>query len=54
MHDGRRLAIDVQIAEPLIHTIDGREQFYAVEGIAWHWAVDAGQPALLQLRGFRI
>lgn len=53
MHDGRRLAIDVQLAAPLIHTIDGRERFYAAEGIAWHWVVDADQPALLQLQGFQ-
>lgn len=53
MRDGRRLAIDVQIATPLIHTIDGREQFYANEGIAWHWVVDTDQLELLHLQGFQ-
>lgn len=53
MHDGRRLAIDVQIAAPLIHTIDGREQFYAAQGIAWHWVVDTDQPGRLRLQGFQ-
>lgn len=53
MHDGRRLAIDVQIAAPLLQTIDGRERFYSAEGLAWHWVVDADQPQLLQLQGFQ-
>ncbi|WP_375554213.1 hypothetical protein [Roseovarius mucosus] len=51
--DGRRLAFDVQIAAPLLTTIDGRERFYAAQGIAWHWIVDADQPRLLTLQGFQ-
>jgi hypothetical protein len=51
--DGRRLAFDMQIASPLLATIDGRERFYADQGIAWHWIVDANQPERLQLQGFQ-
>lgn len=51
--DDRRLAFDLQIAAPLLTTIDGREQFYAAQGIAWHWIVDADQPRLLTLQGFQ-
>jgi hypothetical protein len=51
--DGRRLAFDMQIASPLLATIDGRERFYAAQGIAWHWIVDANQPERLQLQGFQ-
>ncbi|MGO4853344.1 competence protein CoiA family protein [Phaeovulum sp. W22_SRMD_FR3] len=51
--DGRRLAFDVQIASPLLTTIDGRERFYAAQGIAWHWIVDANQPERLHLQGFQ-
>jgi hypothetical protein len=51
--DGRRLAFDVQIASPLLTTIDGRERFYAAQGIAWHWIVDASQPERLHLQGFQ-
>jgi hypothetical protein len=51
--DGRRLAFDVQIASPLLATIDGRERFYAAQGIAWHWIVDACQPERLHLQGFQ-
>jgi hypothetical protein len=51
--DGRRLAFDVQIASPLLTTIDGRERFYAAQGVAWHWIVDANQPERLHLQGFQ-
>lgn len=51
--DGRCLAFDVQIASPLLTTIDGRERFYAAQGIAWHWIVDANQPERLHLQGFQ-
>jgi hypothetical protein len=51
--DGRRLAFDVQIASPLLATIDGRERFYAAQGVAWHWIVDANQPERLHLQGFQ-
>lgn len=50
--DGRHLAFDLQIAAPLLTTIDGRERFYASQGIAWHWIVDADQPRRLTLQGF--
>ena len=52
-NDGRRLAFDVQIASPLMTTIDGRERFHAAHGIAWHWIVDANQPERLHLQGFQ-
>lgn len=51
--DGRRLAFDVQLASPLIATIDARERFYAAQNIAWHWIVDADRPDRLQLQGFQ-
>lgn len=51
--DGRQIAFDVQLASPLIHTIDGRESFYARQGIAWHWIVDVDQLARLQRQGFQ-
>jgi hypothetical protein len=51
--DGRQLAIDVQLAPPLLATITGREDFYRAMGIAWHWVVDTDQPRLLQRQGFQ-
>lgn len=51
--DGRRLAFDLQIAAPLLTTIDGRERYYSTQGIAWHWIVDADQPQRLSLQGFQ-
>lgn len=50
---GQRIAFDVQIASPLLATIDGRERFYAAQGIAWHWIVDMDQPERLKLQGFQ-
>ena len=51
--DGRRLAFDMQIGSPLLTTIDGRERFYAAQGVAWHWIVDANQCERLHLQGFQ-
>lgn len=51
--DGRQLALDVQLAPPLLATITGREDFYRTMGIAWHWIVDADQPRLLKRQGFQ-
>ncbi len=51
--DGRQIAFDVQLASPLIHTIEGRERFYASQGIAWHWIVDPDQLLRLQRQGFQ-
>jgi len=50
---GQRIAFDVQIASPLLATIDGRERFYAAQDIAWHWIVDTDQPERLKLQGFQ-
>ncbi len=51
--DGRRIAFDVQIAPPLLATIDGRERFYAAQETAWHWVVDTDQPERLKLQGMQ-
>lgn len=50
---GQHIAFDVQIASPLLATIDGRERFYAAQDIAWHWIVDTDQPERLRLQGFQ-
>lgn len=50
---GQSIAFDVQIASPLLATIDGRERFYAAQDIAWHWIVDTDQPERLRLQGFQ-
>lgn len=51
--DGRQIAFDLQIARPLLTTIEGREAFYAKQNIGWHWVVDAEQPGLLTYQGFQ-
>jgi hypothetical protein len=51
--DGRRIALDLQIAPPLLHTIEGREAFYARQQIAWLWIVDAAQPERLRRQGMQ-
>jgi hypothetical protein len=51
--DGRRMAFDVQIASPLMHTIEGREAFYAANQIAWLWVVDAANPEQLRRQGIQ-
>lgn len=51
--DGRQIAFDLQIARPLLATIEGRERFYAKQNIGWHWIVDADQLGLLSCQGFQ-
>lgn len=51
--DGRRMAFDVQIASPLMHTIEGRESFYAAKQTAWMWIVDAANPERLRRQGMQ-
>ena len=51
--DGRRMAFDVQITSPLMHTIEGREAFYAANQIAWLWVVDAANPEQLRRQGMQ-
>lgn len=51
--DGRQIAFDLQIARPLLTTVEGREAFYARENIGWHWIVDAQQPERLSYQGFQ-
>ena len=51
--DGRQIALDLQIAPPLLHTIEGREAFYARQQIAWLWIVDAAQPERLRRQGMQ-
>lgn len=51
--DGRQIAFDVQIASPLLQTIEGREAFYARQQIAWLWIVDAAQPERLRRQGMQ-
>jgi hypothetical protein len=53
LKDGRQLALDLQIAPPLLTTIDARERFYRRAGIGWHWIVDAAQPMRLWRQGFQ-
>lgn len=51
--DGRQIACDLQIASPLLHTVEGREAFYARQQIAWLWVVDAAQPERLRRQGMQ-
>jgi site-specific DNA recombinase len=53
LKDGRQLAFDLQIAPPLLTTIQAGEGFYRRAHIAWHWIVDAGQPMRLWRQGFQ-
>jgi hypothetical protein len=51
--NGHRIAFDLQIASPLMHTIEGREAFYAANQTAWMWVVDAAQPERLRRQGMQ-